>query len=127
MVAGQQFSMPRSIKKLIYYDRKTIHSGNWAFRVCRKFFRVKKTSGLPQKFKVSYRPLPIYRQALDFARMQNYNDFVRKLRSGAEMDGFKIPRSHLYAVCSSEEIDRKNRESDATKIYLKSLKKQKYG
>lgn len=118
--------MPRSIKELIYYDRTRIFRKNWTTRVCERYSRVKKGSGLPSSRLVILRKNPLFRKALDYQRMQNNSDFDRKLRQNSEKS-VALDYKHFRAVCLSEEHDRQNRQEVAEQNFIKHLKKQKHG
>lgn len=127
LVAGQQYAMPRQIKKLIYYDRKRFLYRSWVFRVLQKLPRIKEGLRLKSGSTCTERVSPLYRAALAFERERNNIDFMRKLRKDSKMDIFEDNYKHFRSVCFSEERDRKARDEAAKNLYINQLKMQKYG
>lgn len=128
LVNGKQFAFPRRIKDLIYYryERKQNTKG-WVYRVfcsCLKIepIRTAFDASKIKRFKVS-----VYRKALEFSRNQALDNFDRKLRQSSKGNVFENNYLAFRQICFREKIDLQVRESDSKNIYIKHLKKQKYG
>ena len=141
--------MPRLIKQDLFYERKITFHGSWPVNSVRRTFKKCKRKGVllsdsegrlycrilqfgaPRRLracaKVSYRQIPIYRQALARARECDYQDFITKCRKNSSLEYQPSCRSRLQQICNSEALALENRATTQHKQYLKHLKKQKYG
>lgn len=141
--------MPRLIKQEIFYEKSVTKFGSWPVNSVRRTLKRSKRKGVllqdstgrhycrifqfgaPRRLqacaKVTYRKIPIYRQALARARECDYQDFIEKLRKNSSLDYEPSGRARLQQICNREKISLEQRESTQQKQYLKHLKKQKYG
>lgn len=128
LVNGNHFAFPRRIKDLIYYryERKQVTRG-WVYRVFCKCLKIKPSRSPFDASKVQRFKVPIYRKALEFSRNQALDNFDRKLRQGSKEDVFENNYFAFRQICLREKSDLLARESDSKILYIKHLKKQKYG
>lgn len=141
--------MPRLIKQEIFYEKSVTRFGSWPVNSVRRTLKRSKRKGVllqdssgrhycrilqfgaPRRLqvcaKVSYRKIPIYRQALARQRECDYQDFIKTLRKNSSFVYEPSNRARLQQICLNEKSSLENRESTQQKQYLKHLKKQKYG
>lgn len=128
LVNGKQFAFPRRIKDLIYYryERKQVTKG-WVYRVFCSCLKIKPSCSPFDASKIKRFKVSIYRKALDFSRKQALDNFDRKLRQSSKEVVFENNYLAFRQVCLREKSDLQARESDSKNLYIKHLKKQKYG
>lgn len=141
--------MPRLLKQDIFYEKSVTRFGSWPVNSVRRTLKKCKRKGVlftdsagrrycrilkfgaPRRLqacaKVSYRKIPIYRQALARQRERDYQDFIKTLRKNSSLVYEPSNRIRLQQICNREKVSLEERESSQQKQYLKHLKKQKYG
>lgn len=115
------------MKQKIYYERKGIYSigRNWASRVVLKFFPARAQDLAKNRPKVLLRPLPIYRAAMDAARMRDTENITRQLRKDTASHPFKDADSVIKRHVRDENAALEARETAAREAYYKSLSNTK--
>lgn len=105
MIDGVKFALPRQLKRLIYYEKVKLHD----------HYDQESKKWLPV---FSYRPLSIYRLAMDIARERNNKDVDLELRKGPGRYSHEVVGQFARKVQTTENAVAEVRETYAEKRLL---------
>lgn len=114
--------MPRRLVERVYYKKcKPFGVDQWPVRCWRKFYNSRKGLWNKPNVKIVLRKVPIYVQALAFARNRNNSEFNSRLRKDCQRFDKQTYSRRVRQICANEEASLKVREKTSQQNYSKSL------